>query len=78
LAPVVKNEELVGIISIHDLLDYTIKPQVRETVGERSGEKLNLWMIKIKDTMKNNPIIVSPEITLLEAEKKCMKTNIIV
>src|SRR6056297_98142 len=47
-APVVKNQELDGIISASAVLDFSTSPRFRATRGERKGERINMADIPIK------------------------------
>ncbi|MCK4952788.1 CBS domain-containing protein [Candidatus Bathyarchaeota archaeon] len=75
-APVVSNENLIGIIGIHDIIEHTFKPKQRQTLGERVGDKLPVLNILVKGIMVKNVITVSPETKLREAAEKMHKFNI--
>jgi CBS domain-containing protein len=68
--PVVEQGKLVGIISIHDVIEQVFQPRQKQTVGEIIGEKTQLLNIPAKGIMASPVITVQPETTLKEAEKK--------
>src|SRR3989337_3403824 len=68
--PVVEQGKLVGIISIHDVIEQVFQPRQKQTVGEIIGEKIPLLNIPAKGIMASPVITVQPETTLQEAEKK--------
>src|SRR4030042_7050583 len=46
--PVVAQGKLVGIISIHDVIDQVFQPRQKQTVGEIVGEKVPMLSIPAK------------------------------
>jgi len=68
--PVVDEGKLVGIISIHDIIEQVFQPRRRQTLGEIIGEKVAMLNIPAKGIMTHPVITVQPETTLKEAEKK--------
>src|SRR4030066_828343 len=68
--PVVEQGKLIGIISIHDVIEQIFQPRQKQTVGEIIGEKIPLLNIPAKGIMASPVITVQPETSLKEAEKK--------
>jgi CBS domain-containing protein len=68
--PVVDEGKLVGIISIHDIIEQVFQPRRRQTLGEIVGEKVPMLSIPAKGIMTHHVITVQPETTLKEVEKK--------
>ncbi|MBD3352995.1 MAG: CBS domain-containing protein, partial [Candidatus Lokiarchaeota archaeon] len=75
-APVVSNEELKGIISLRDIQEFLTQPRVRQTQGDRKGEKKRLMKIKVKTIMNSPVITISHNDSLFNAEKKMHDNNI--
>ncbi len=68
---------LKGMIGLIDIVNETFKPQDRESMGERSGEKESPAKdIKIGSIMIENPITIHPKDYLHEAAKKMSKYDI--
>ena len=74
--PVVNNGKLVGIISIHDVIEHVFQPRQRQKVGERAGEKVRLLSIPVKGIMTKHVVTVLPETQLKDAEKKMHEFDI--
>ncbi len=72
-APVVSNGKLVGMISIHDVIEHIFQPRQRQTVGEIVGEKIPVLSIRAKGIMTKPVITVLPETKLRDAVKKMHK-----
>ena len=74
--PVMEKGKLVGIISIKDILEHVIQPQLRQSIGSREGQKTPLLTISAKGIMTKPVIVAKPETTLKEAEQKMHKHDI--
>jgi CBS domain-containing protein len=68
--PVTDEGKVVGIISIHDVIERVFQPRQRQTLGEIVGEKVPVLSIPAKGIMAHPVITVSPGTSLKEAEKK--------
>jgi len=68
--PVTDKGKLVGIISIHDIIEQVFQPRQRQTLGEIVGEKVPVLSIPAKGIMAHPVITVTPETTVKEAAKK--------
>jgi CBS domain-containing protein len=68
--PVVDEGKLVGIISIHDIIQQIFQPRRKQTVGDIKGEKVPILNVPVKGVMSSPVITVQPETTLREADKK--------
>jgi predicted transcriptional regulator len=68
--PVIDEGRLVGIISIHDVIEQVFQPRQRQTMGEIVGKKVPLLNIPAKGIMAHPVITVQPGTSLKEAEKK--------
>jgi CBS domain-containing protein len=68
--PVMDEGKLVGIVSIHDVIEQVFKPRQRQTLGEIVGKKVPVLSIPAKGIMAHPVITVQPETSLKEAEKK--------
>lgn len=75
-APVISNGKLVGMISIHDLIEHVFQPRQRQTRGEIVGEKVPVLSIPVKGIMAKPVITVLPENRLKDAVKKMHKFDI--
>ena len=75
-APVVSDGNLVGIVSIKDIITGIFQPRQRQTVGDMAGEKAPVLSIPAKGIMTKPVITVLPETTLKDAAKKMQKFNI--
>ena len=75
-APVVKDGNLVGIVSIKNIITSIFQPRQRQTVGDTVGEKVPVLSISAKGIMTKPVITVLPETTLKDAVEKMQKFNI--
>ena len=75
-APIVKNGNLVGMISIKDIIKSIFQPRHRQRVGDISGEKVPVLSISAKGIMTKPIITVLPENTLKDAIEKMLKHKI--
>ena len=74
--PIVKDGKLVGLVSIHDIIEHIFKPRQKQTVGEIVGEKAPVLSIPAKGIMTKPAITVVPETKLKNAAKKMHKFDI--
>jgi len=75
-APVVSNGKLVGIVSVHDVIEHIFQPRQRQTVGEIVGEKVPVLSIPVKGIMAKPVITVLTENKLKDAAKKMHEFDI--
>ena len=68
--PVVDEGKLVGIVSIHDVIEQVFQPRQRQTLGEIVGEKVPVLSIPAKGIMAKPVITIQLGTSLKEAEKK--------
>ena len=62
--PVVDGSNVVGIVSIRDLIDLVYREKKRPTIGERVGEKIGITNIKVREVMVSPVITVKASDTL--------------
>jgi CBS domain-containing protein len=74
--PVIDNGKLAGIVSIQDILEHIYQPQLRQSFGDRVGEKYPVLSIAAKGVMSSPAITAQAETPLKEAENKMHKHNI--
>ncbi len=74
--PVLENGKLVGIISTRDIIDHIFQPNMRISRGDLVGESGRTLSIPAKGIMTSPVVTVTPETSLLEAEKKMRKFNV--
>lgn len=74
--PIVKGGKLVGMVSIHDVIEHVFQPRQRQTVGEIVGEKVPILSIPTKGIMTKPVITVLPETRLKDAAEKMHKFDI--
>jgi CBS domain-containing protein len=74
--PVVRDGNLVGIVSIQDIMTSIFQPRQRQTVGDTTGEKVPVLSIKAKGIMTKPVITVLPETTLKDAVEKMREFDI--
>jgi CBS domain-containing protein/ribosome-associated translation inhibitor RaiA len=75
-APVVRDGNLVGMVSIQNIITSIFQPRQRQTVGDIVGEKVPVLSIPAKGIMTKPVIKVLPETTLKDAVEKMQKFNI--
>jgi len=75
-APVVKDGKLVGIISVHDIIENIFKPRQKQTLGEIVGEKISVLSIPAKGIMTKHVITVLPETKLRGADEQMHRFDI--
>ncbi len=74
--PVVDKGKLVGIISIHDIVEQVFQPRQRQTLGEIVGEKVPVLSIPAKGIMTRPVVAVVPETSLREAAIKMHEQDV--
>jgi len=74
--PVVRDGNLVGIVSIKDIITGIFQPRQRQTVGDIAGEKVPVLSISAKGIMTKPAITILPGTTLKDAEKKMHRFEI--
>jgi CBS domain-containing protein len=74
--PVVSGSNLVGIISIHDILENIYRPLQRQTLGERTGEKIPSLNIPVGGIMTKPVITVLPGARLKDCAEKMHKFGV--
>lgn len=75
-APVVSEGKVVGMISIHDIIENIFQPKQRQTVGEIVGEKVPVLSIAAKSIMARPVITVLSETKLKDAARKMHEFDI--
>ena len=75
-APVVSDGKLLGMISIHDIIEHIFQPRQRQTRGEIVGEKVPVLSIPVKGIMAKPVITAFPGTKLRNAAKKMHKFDI--
>ena len=75
-APVVRDGNLVGMVSIQNIITSIFQPRQRQTVGDLVGEKVPVLSIPAKGIMTKPVITVLPETTLKDAVEKMQEFNI--
>jgi predicted transcriptional regulator/ribosome-associated translation inhibitor RaiA len=74
--PVVKDGNLVGIVSIHNIINSIFQPRQRQSLGDISGEKVPVLSISAKGIMTKPVITVLPETRLKDAVNKMREFDI--
>ena len=74
--PVVKNGRLVGLLSIHDIIENVFQPKERQTHGEIVGEKVPVLSVPVKGIMSRPAITVLPTNRLRYAVEKMDRFDI--
>jgi CBS domain-containing protein len=75
-APVVSDGNLVGIVSIQNIITSIFQPRQRQTVGDIVGEKVPVLSIPAKGIMTKPVITVLPETLLKDAVEKMQEFDI--
>ncbi len=75
-APVVRDGNLVGMVSIQNIITSIFQPRQRQTVGDIVGEKVPVLSIPAKGIMTKPVITVLPETTLKDAVEKMQEFDI--
>jgi CBS domain-containing protein len=74
--PVLEEGKIVGLISLHDIIEQIFYPRKKRTVGDIKGENVPILNVPAKGIMTKPVITVQPNITLRDAEKKMHDQNI--
>lgn len=74
--PVLDEGKLVGIISLHDIIEQIYYPRRKQTVGDIKGENVPILNVPAKGIMTTPVITVQPDTTLKDATKKMHEYNI--
>jgi len=75
-APVVSDGNLVGMVSIQNVITGIFQPRQRQTVGDIAGEKAPVLSIPVKGIMTKPAITVLPETLLKDAVETMQKFDI--
>ena len=75
-APVVRDGNLVGMVSIQNIITSIFQPRQRQTVGDIVGEKVPVLSIPAKGIMTKPVITVLPETLLKDAAEKMQEFDI--
>jgi CBS domain-containing protein len=74
--PVMDAGKVVGLVSIRDILERIFQPNERQTIGDRTGEKVEIFSIPARSIMSSPMIAVDADASLREVEKKMQKYNV--
>ncbi|MEM3383496.1 MAG: CBS domain-containing protein [Nitrososphaerales archaeon] len=74
--PVVRGDKLVGIVSIHDIVEHVILPRDRIRFGDFAGDKPKPLSNPVKGVMTKPVITISPNTTLKGAVQLMLEHNI--
>jgi CBS domain-containing protein len=74
--PVMDAGRLVGVVSIHDVIEQVFQPRERQTRGEIVGEKVPILSIPVKGIMAKPVITAVPSTSLKEAEGRMHEQDI--
>jgi CBS domain-containing protein len=74
--PVLEEGKIVGLISLHDIIEQIFYPRKKRTVGDIKGENVPILNVPAKGIMTKPVITVQPNLTLRDAEKKMHDQNI--
>ncbi len=74
--PVMNEGKLVGIISLHDIIEQIYYPRKKQTIGDFKGENVPILNVPAKGIMTSPVITVNPETTLRDAAKTMHDHNI--
>ena len=74
--PVLEKGKLVGIISLHDIIEQIYYPRQRRTVGDIKGENSPILNVQAKGIMTQPVITAQSTTTVREADTKMHKHNI--
>ncbi|MHA1685903.1 MAG: CBS domain-containing protein [Candidatus Heimdallarchaeaceae archaeon] len=74
--PVVnENNELVGIVSPHDLANLVITSSSEQTLGDRTAEKYDLLKVEVKDIMTEEVVTIKADDMVIDAINSLYETN---
>lgn len=74
--PVLSKGKLVGIVTKKDILEKIFIPKIRETRGEKIGEKKKLTSLLIRNFMKENVVTIKPTESMKNAIIKMLSNDI--
>jgi CBS domain-containing protein len=74
--PVVKSGKIMGLLSIHDIIEHIFQPRERQTTGEIVGEKVPVLSIPVKGITSKPVITVLPITKLRNAADKVRRFDI--
>ncbi len=74
--PVVRGDKLVGIISIHDIVEQVVLPRDKIRFGDFAGNKPKPLSNPVKGVMTKPVITISPNTTLKDAVRLLLEHNI--
>ena len=75
-APVVENNEIVGIVTMHDIVTRFIVPRTKATLGEFRGEKLHPLSVPVERIMSHPIIHINLRGKIKQAVKLMRKKDI--
>ncbi len=74
--PVIENDKLVGIITMHDLMEKVIHPEDKPEYGEFVAEKKRYLKIPVKGVMHDMPYTMPPDAKTKDVIKEMISRNI--
>jgi len=74
--PIIENNELLGIVSVKDIVEKLLHPEEKPRVGEVSGEKKHLLKLPVSSVMSKQVITVNPNDKVSKAVKLMLENNI--
>jgi len=74
--PVVKNGEVVGIITLRDIMEKVIHPQEKPEYGEFIAEKKRYLKIPVKGIMTEEPFMMPPLTPVRDVIKEMLERKI--
>lgn len=75
-APVLKDGNITGIVSVENIIESVFQPRQSQRSGDIAGEKTPVLSIPAKGIMTKPVITVQPEMILKDAVKKMQKNDI--
>ena len=74
--PVLENGKIVGVITMHDLMEKVIYPDDKPEYGEFIAEKKRYLKIPVKGIMISEPFIMPPNAKVREVVKEMLERKI--
>lgn len=74
--PVVRGDKLVGIVSIHDIIEHVVLPRDKIRFGDFAGDKPKPLSNPVKGIMTKPVITISPNTTLKDAVQLMLEHDI--
>ena len=74
--PVIENDRLVGIITMHDLMEKVVHPEDKPEYGEFVAEKKRYLKIPVKGIMHEMPYTMPPDAKTKDVIKEMISRNI--